>query len=435
MTICSLTFVYFFLPGALLLCRLTPLRHRSAMLFILSLAFYFFVERGNIGVLLAVLLSDWGLAGLLYRGRSDRLRRLLVAVSAVKNVGLLAVYGLFAPHIPLGLGVYCLTSLGYVIDCYHGFALWEPNPIRLLLMSAFFPKLYAGPIIYYSRTAAQFFTLRMTLAGVGEGGGIFLIGLCKKVILGDTMRSLFESLHSIPRYEISILGVWIMLLALSFTLYFSLWGLCDMAKGLALMFGFEIPDNFDDPFLSKSINEFFGRFNITVNRFIRRHVYMTLGGAHGSAFSAAFNILLLSCLMALWFGINLNMVAWGVFLALFVMMERFLLPRGWKNVAVFFQWLYCMTVVQVSMVFLTGGGLKEAFAYLRLLFGTAPGVDDHVLYLLVSNYLILLLCVLLASGLPHRIFRALKRAFPFPLAVWDALQNFLLLTAVTAFLL
>lgn len=405
------------------------------MLLLLSLAFYVLAERQNVWLLLAVLLSDWMLAGLLYRGRSDRLRRLLVAVAAAKNVGLIVACGLFAPHIPLGLGVYCLTSLGYVIDCYHGFALWERNPISALLMSAFFPKLYAGPIIYYSRTAAQFFTLRMTLVRMGEGGSIFLIGLCKKVILGDAMRVLYESLHTIPLYEISILGVWIMLMALSFSLYFSLWGLCDMAKGLALMFGFEIPDNFDDPFLSKSINEFFGRFNATVNRFIRRHVYMTLGGAHGSAFSAAFNILLLSCLMALWFGIRLNMVAWGVFLALFVMMERFLLPRGWKNISIFFQWLYCMTVVHISMVFLAGENLGEAFAYLRLLFGTAAGVDDHVLYLLVSNYLVILLCVILASGLPRRIASILKRAFPLPAAVWDAALNFLLLTGVTAFLL
>lgn len=435
MNICSLSFLYLFLPGAILLCAVTPPRHRHVTLLALSLLFYYFSEGGSIWLLLVVLLSDWLLAGTLVRSRSARLRKLLIACAAVKNVGLIVAFGLFARHIPLGLGVYCLTSLGYVIDCYHGFALWERNPTRLLLMGAFFPRLYAGPIIYYSRTAAQFFTLRMTLARVGEGGGVFLLGLCKKVILGDGMRSLFEALHAISPYEISALGIWSMLVSLAFALYFSLWGLCDMAKGLALIFGFEIPDNFDNPFLSKSINEFFGRFNITINRFIRRHVYMTLGGAHGNVLSVIFNILLLSILMAMWFGITWNLLAWGIFLALFVLVERFLLPQGWKNTAAFFQWLYCMAVVVVSMIFVAGGGLGESFTYFRILFGAAPGVDDNVIYLLVSNYLVLLICIISATGLLQKLTAALKHYFPIPSAAGNALLNFMLLTAATAYLL
>lgn len=435
MNICSLSFLYLFLPGALFLCAVTPSRHRPATLLLLSLLFYYFSERGNLWLMLAVLLSDWMLAGILVRSRSARLRKIFIAFAAVKNVGLIAGYSLFAQHIPLGLSVYCLTSMGYVIDCYHGFALWERNPTRVLLMGSFFPKLYAGPIVYYSRTAAQFFTLRMSLAHIGEGGGIFLIGLCKKVILGDGMRGLFESLHAIPPYEISSLGIWSMLVSLAFAFYFSLWGLCDMAKGLALMFGFEIPDNFDNPFLSKSINEFFARFNITINRFIRRHVYMTLGGAHGNVLSVIFNILLLSILMAIWFGMTWNLLAWGIFLALFVLVERFLLPHGWKNTAAFFQWLYCMAVVAVSLIFVAGGSLGESFTYLRVLFGTAPGVDDKVIYLLVSNYLVLLLCIISASGLPQKLTAALKRYFPIPTAIGSALLNFMLLTAATAYLL
>lgn len=404
------------------------------MLLALSLLFYYCAEGGRLWIMLAVLLSDWLLAGMLYRSRSARRRRLLVVCAAVKDVAVFAACGLFLSPVPLGLGVYCLTSLGYVIDCYHGFALWESNPVHTLLMSAFFPKLSAGPIVYYSRTVSQFFTLRMTLARVGEGGTIFLLGLCKKVILGDGMKALFTALHAVPKYEISILGVWGMLLSLSFTLYFSLWGMCEMAKGLALMFGFDIPDNFNDPFLSKSINEFFGRFNLTVNRFIRRHVYMTLGGAHGNALSAAFNILLLSILMALWFGLRVNFLAWGVFLALFVLAERFLLPQAWKNVAGFFQRLYCMAVLLVSLVFFAGDSLSESFAYLRILFASTPGVDDRALYLLVSNYLILLICIASASGLPQKFAAALKRYFPGPAAIWNLVMNILLLTVATAYL-
>lgn len=405
------------------------------MLLFLSLFFYYLAEGPNLWLLLGVLFTDWLMAGLLYRSRSAYRRKLIVACAAVKNVGFVVGYGMLSTHIPLGLGVYALTSLGYVIDCYHGFALWEHNPVHTLLMSAFFPKLYAGPIVYYSKTAAQFFTLRMSLARIGEGGGKFLLGLCKKVILGDGMKGLYEALHAIPRYEISSLGILSMLVALSFALYFSLWGFCDMAKGLALLFGFEIPNNFDNPFRSQSINEFFGRFNSTVNRFIRRHVYMTLGGAHGSTLSVIFNVLLLSVLMTLWFGIRLNCLAWGMFLALFVLVERYLLPRGWKSMAGFFQWFYCMTVFVVSLVFLAGGTLRESFDYLRILFGNVPGVDDSALYLLVSDYLILFICIVSASGLMQKAAALLKRYFPTAAALGNIALNFLLLTAATAYLL
>lgn len=435
MNICSLSFLYVYLPLMIVVCLLTSYRYRSAMLLLCSLVLYYVYEGNNLWLLLFVVLSDWALAGMLYRSRNMGRRRIFVICSVVKNLGLIIVYGLFAAHIPLGLSVYCVTSMGYVLDCYNGFALWERNPVRTMLLSAFLPKLYAGPVVYYSRTASQFFTLRMTLAHIGEGGFLFLLGLCKKVIIGDSMRALYEQLHAIARYDISILGVWAMLFSLSLALYFSLLGLCEMAKGMALIFGFELPDNFDFPFCAKSINEFFGKFNFSVNRFIRRHVYMTLGGVQGSTLSAVSNILLLSVLMALWFGLRVNYVAWGLFLSLFVLVERYFTPGWWKSVPGMFRWLCCFLVIEISMVFFIGNNLSESFAYWRILFSSAPGVDDTAMYLLVSNYLVILLGILLASGVPAKVREKLKLHFPRISAVFETLLSAGMLLVATAYLL
>lgn len=434
--LCSLSFLYLFLPLSLLVYWACPFPLRPKALLLLSFAFYYGAEGWTgLGLMFFVLFSDWMLAGRLLGSRNAKLRQAFVACAVIKNIGIFIGYHILSPHIPLGLGVYCMTSLGYVLDCYHGFAIWGKDPSRVLLMSAFFPKLAAGPIVYYGRIVPQFFSLRVTLSSIGEGGSIFLLGLFKKVILGDSMAVLFRSLHDIPKYEISLLGIWSMLISLSFALYFSLWGFCQMAEGLALMFGFRISENFNNPFLSQSINEFFGRFNSTINRFIRRHVYMPLGGAKGNSLSMVCNIFILSVCMASWFSLRPNILIWGIFLSLFVMIEGYLLPRGWKNIASFFQWLYCAFVIQFSMIFWAGDSLSESFSYLRILFRGAAGLDDRSIYLLVSNYLVIILCCLFALGLPQKAALWVKRVFPGPAAVGEILFNSLLLTAVTAYLL
>ena len=162
---------------------------------------------------------------------------------------------------------------------------------------------------------------------------------------------------------------------------------------------------------------------------------MPLGGAKGGSPSMVCNILILSVCMASWFGLRPNILLWGIFLSLFVMIEGYLLPRGWKNIASFFQWLYCAFVIQFSMVFWAGDNLSESFSYLRILFRGASGMDDRSIYLLVSNYLVLILCCLFALGLPRKAALLVKRIFPGPAAIGEILLNFLLLTSVTAYLL
>lgn len=440
MEIYSLSFLYLVLPLWVLLCAVLPPRRRPVALLALSCGLYYWHEGVAFWLLAGIILSDWLLAAFLGRERRLRIRRAVVLAAAVKDVGLFAGASILAQlgmiSFPMGLGVCALSSLGYVIDCHHGFAQWERSPVPVALMSAFFPSLYAGPILSYSRAMPLLHAPRMTLERMGEGGGLFLRGMAQKVILGDSIGALLQELiHGIPIGETTSLGVWSMLVTLAFTLYFNLAGFCDMARGLAMLFGFDLPENFRNPFLSKSINEFFGRFNLTVNRFIRRHVYVVLGGAHGSSGSVIFNILLLSILMALWFGIRLNLVAWGIFLSLFVVMERYLMPRGWEKTAGLVRWLYSMAVLLISLVFFAGDSLTQSFTYLRIMFrvGGTADMNERVIYLLFSNYLILAVAFLCVSGFPRKLGEFLKARLPRTAALGGAVLNLLLLMAVTAF--
>lgn len=439
MELCSLTFLYLLLPLSLFACLVTPVRHRAALLFLLSCLFYYQTQGGLwLCLLLGTLSLDWFLAGIM-RGQAA-LRSALMITAAAKSIFLFVFLNILKKldiiaHIPLGFGVFSLISLGFVLDCYNQYCTWEPNPIPFALSCTFYPQLYAGPIVHYGRMSIQFRRPRMTLEKIGEGCGVFLRGMGKKLLLGDAMGTIAQTLQGQPAYALSSAGVWVMAFTLAMALYFILSGYCDMARGLAFMFGFELPENFHDPFLSKSINEFFGRFNCTVNRFIRRHVYLTLGGAEGKGSSVIFNVLLLSILMALWFGLRFNLVLWGAVLAGFVLLERVVSRR--VQVPAFFRWLFCTAAILVSMAFFAGDSISDSFFYLRAMFFFGPGgqeAEQQVAYLLLSNYLALLLTLFCAFGIPKAAAAFVRRKVPRCMAVLENLGSLALLLLLTAYL-
>ncbi|RGX54437.1 MBOAT family protein [Anaerotruncus sp. AF02-27] len=443
MEITSLTFLYLFLPLSILLCGLIPARFRTVFLLLLSGFLYYWHEGGLILLPFSVVLFDYLMVRLIERSAGfPGLRKAFMICAVLKSVGLIAFYGVrfsvYGMAAPLGLGVFCLTSAGYVIDCYHGYAPAEHNPIHFAMMTVFFPKLYAGPLTYFNRMHFQLRNPQMTLQKVGEGGRILIQGLAKKVLLGDAAFRLFGQVREIPLSEATVLVAWTMVITMAFAVYFILSGYCDMARGIALLFGIELPDNFLYPYRATSINDFFSRFNVTVNRFIRRYIYINLGAAQGSMASGVFNILLVTILMGLWFGINLNMMMWGIYFAAFVIFERYFLRKYMEAIPTLFCWVYSMAVILVSFTFFMCGSLGESFTCLKLLFGIgAPvaGENTRVLYLLASNWLVLVLCVICSLGLVGMVKKMVDRVLPRTSAVLSAVFSAALLLAATAFLL
>lgn len=444
MEVYSLSFIYLVLPVSVLVCAALPVRRRPILLLLLSAVLYFCLEREYLVLPVAVVAFDYVMVRLMeYSGALKGLRRLVMICSVVKSVGLIVLYGVlgqvYGVHIPLGLGVYCLTSAGYVIDCYCGYAPYEHNPVEFMLMTLFFPKLYAGPLVYYSKMMLQLRSPKMSLQKIGDGLQLFIWGLAKKVILGDTTWRVFRSLKRIPLYEATPFSSWMMVITLALSVYLLFSGLCDMAKGVGLAFGFELPDNYNYPYRATSVNDFFSRFNLTVNRFIRRYVYINLGGAEGGVASGVFNILLVTILMGLWFGINLNMMAWGIYLALFVIFERYFLRRYMDQIPTLFKWVYTAAVVLVSFAFFAGGSLRDSLGYLKVMFtgvqAMGPHDNDEVLYLLLSNFLVLGLGALCSLGMFDGLNRLFKKGFPRIWRVLSAVLSIALLAVSTAYIL
>ncbi len=438
----SIWFIYLFLPAMLLAGILLPAKWRAGMLAVFTLLWYFKAEGANLWLLLGVLGFDYMVARLMEKsGQPVWMNRLLLACSVVKSLAIMAAYGiryeLSGTSTPLGLNVFCLTSMAYVLDCYYGFVPPQYRLGEFVAAAGFFPKLYAGPVLYGGQLLLAVPENRMHLAGIGEGSILFVQGLAKRVILGRVTLRLYQSLAELIKVEKTVLTAWLIVIVLAMEIYFNLSGYCDMARGLGKMFGMELPVNFFRPFTATSINDFFARFNGSFNKFIRRYVYINLGGTKGSLLSGCSNILLGCILMGLWFGLSLNLVAWGAFLAFFVMIERYCLEKRRDTSPVFLRWLYTFFVTLVSFAFVAGSSLSDSLGLLRLMFGMgqAVGWNKDVLYLLYSNYLLLMVSVACLFGLPGMVSGYLQRHLPRTWGAVRAVANGALLLVVTAFII
>lgn len=443
MEIFSLTFVYLVLPAMLLICLILPMQMRPLFLAAMSGVLYFLLEKEFVIVLLSVIVFDFGMAHIMRRcDHFPKLRKAIMACTVLKSIAVIAYFSVSGQmdgsHVPIGVPVFCLTSMGYVLDCYDRTIECETNLVNYTLMTAFFPKLYAGPLVTYNRLMPQIRSMRMTLKKLGQGISLFIRGLAKKVILGDIMVSLVQSLREIPLYDTTVLTVWSLVAAMAFAAYFVLSGLCDMAKGIGLMFGMELPDNFRSPYCSLSVHEFFTRFNVTVNRFLRRHVYIKLASTKGTTLSTFFNILLVTILMGLWFGITVNMLLWGVYFTVFLLFERYVLFKYKEFIPPLFRWIYCTIVIFVSFAIFIGDSPAQSMEYLKIMFGlkhNTAALDNRILYLLTSNYLALIISAFCTGGLPGRIYKVVKSHMPMIASMVSVVWDIFLLMLATAFLL
>ena len=216
--------------------------------------------------------------------------------------------------LPVGISIAAFTSVGYLIDLYHGECDPIDDPIRYGVFCSFFGKLYIGPIVSAQQFVPQLDDPQMTAEGITRGMVQYLRGLAKIVILAGSLQELITQWETLLSLEVTILGTWLHVLCYIFYIYFTLSGYSDMARGTGAVFGLDLPENFHHPLQSYSVADFFGRFNISANRFVRKYVYQALGAEDNGPLSTSVNILLITMLMGLWYGINLNYLVWGAFL-------------------------------------------------------------------------------------------------------------------------
>lgn len=425
----SITFLYAFLPLTLLAYFLVPRGWRNGVLLLASLVFYFFGEPVYVVLLLISSLSDyfWSLMIEKHRGNARRTKVYLVA-SIVINLGLLGFFkyadfligtvnGIFGTAIPLtkvplpiGISFFTFQTMSYTIDVYRGRTHAQRNLATLATFVCLFPQLIAGPIVRYTDVAAELEDRQSTLDGVALGLRRFVFGLGKKVLLANAMGELCAAFRA--SQDQSVLFFWLYAVAFTLQIYFDFSGYSDMAIGLGRVFGFRFPENFDYPYLSRSITEFWRRWHMTLGSWFRDYVYIPLGGNRTSKGKWLRNLAIVWLLTGLWHGASWNFVLWGAFFGVLLIVEKLWLLKPLERSPRVVQHLYVLLLVVISFVIFNADGMVGVAGDLGGLIGLGdlPLTSVDALYYLRSYGVLLAVCVAAALPFGKRLYERVQNA-------------------------
>ena len=448
----SISFLYYFLPLVLAVYFLTPARFRNAVLLLASLIFYAWGEPKYVLLMLASILSGYGFGLLQERYRGQKGAKLFCGLSVAVSLSFLlyfkyadfflenfnAATGLGVPllHIalPIGISFYTFQIISYTVDVYRG----EPaqkNLIHLAAYVAMFPQLIAGPIVRYSDIAQQLEHRSHSTALAAEGVRRFLIGLGKKILIANQLGELCSVFRASD--EKSVLFYWLYAVAFALHIYFYFSGYSDMAIGLGKVFGFHFLENFNYPYISASITEFWRRWHMSLGTWFRDYVYIPLGGNRVGRARQLLNILVVWMLTGFWHGAAWNFVVWGLMFAVLLIMEKLWLLKPLSKCRPLAH-LYVVFFVVISFVIFNAENMGQALSDIGGLFGAGgiPLVSAEAVYCLRSFALVLILAVF---GAPPLLRNGLVRLSQYPTAgkVLNALEPFtlfILLLVMTGYL-
>lgn len=448
----SIPFLYYFLPLVLAVYFLTPARFRNAVLLLASLIFYAWGEPKYVFLMLASILSGYGFGLLQERYRGQKGAKLFCGLSVAVSLSFLlyfkyadfflenfnAATGLGVPllriALPIGISFYTFQIISYTVDVYRG----EPaqkNLIHLAAYVAMFPQLIAGPIVRYSDIAQQLEHRSHSTALAAGGVRRFLIGLGKKILIANQLGELCSVFRASD--EKSVLFYWLYAVAFALHIYFDFSGYSDMAIGLGKVFGFHFLENFNYPYISASITEFWRRWHISLGTWFRDYVYIPLGGNRVGRARQLLNILVVWMLTGFWHGAAWNFVVWGLMFAVLLIMEKLWLLKPLSKCRPLAH-LYVVFFVVISFVIFNAENMGQALSDIGGLFGAGgiPLVSAEAVYCLRSFALVLILAVLGATPL---LRNGLVRLSQYPTAgkVLNALEPFtlfVLLLVMTGYL-
>ena len=415
----SIPFLYYFLPLALLLCYLVPSRARNAFLLLASLLFYAWGEPKYLPVMAAATALGYGFGLAIERFR--RFRKPLLVLSIVSCLGFLLYFKyadfflenlnglggnipLLGLALPVGISFYTFQILSYTVDVYRGEVRAQRNPIDLACYVTFFPQLIAGPIVRYKDIAAQLRDRPQNLDNLRLGAARFLVGLGKKVLLANLLGEVCAAWR--VTQDPSVLFSWLYAISYTLHIYFDFSGYSDMAIGLGKLFGFSFPENFNYPYISRSVTEFWRRWHMSLGTWFRDYVYIPLGGNRKGKGRQFLNILIVWMLTGFWHGAAWNFLLWGLYFALLLVVEKAGLPVRGR--------VYTLAAVVLGFVLFDASSLSSALACVKGLFGLGglPPVSTQGLYLLKSNLVLLAVAILGATPAPKRLWEQLEAKAP-----------------------
>jgi alginate O-acetyltransferase complex protein AlgI len=420
MAFSSVIFLFFFLPAVITLYYLSPRPLKNLILLAFSLLFYAWGE--GIYVLLMVLSIgvNYSLGLALHRTQNQPRRRQMALWGAIIfNLGALGYYkyaGFLSEnintllgtnllktqdiHLPIGISFFTFQAMSYVIDVYRGTTEVQKNPFRLALFISLFPQLIAGPIVRYQDIADQLGRRRFDLENVAGGVRRFSYGLAKKVLIANVAGQMADQIFATPTNQMGTGLVWLGVICYALQIFFDFSGYSDMTIGLGHIFGFTFPENFDTPYIARSIREFWRRWHITLSTWFRDYLYIPLGGNQRGVYRTYLNLYIVFFLTGLWHGASWNFVIWGLIHGTAMVIERLgfgaLLERVWRPL----QHLYTLLVVLVAWVFFRAEELDYALAYIGRMFSFTPENPVYHARYYLDNELILVLILGTVFSMP-----------------------------------
>ncbi len=406
----SASFLYLFLPAVLLAYFVAPKRWKNGVLLFFSLLFYFFGERAYTLLLLISSLSDYLHSLYIEKHRGQKEAKVALISSVIVNLALLGFFkysdfvvgtvnslaGTSIPlpgvRLPIGISFYTFQTMSYTIDVYRGAVKAERNIFTLATFVSLFPQLIAGPIVRYKDVADELTERRVTISGAAAGIKRFAFGLGKKVLLANALGELCAAFTESG--EKSTLFYWVYVLAYMLQIYFDFSGYSDMAIGLGKMFGFNFPENFDYPYISRSLTEFWRRWHITLGSWFRDYVYIPLGGNRRSKAKWMRNIFVVWLLTGLWHGASWNFAIWGLYFGVMLTIEKLLLHEPLKRAPKVVVRAYVLFFLAVSFAIF---GADEQGGVISVLSGLF-GLSGLPAYTFETGYYLKSYAVLLAVG-------------------------------------
>lgn len=391
-----------------------------------SLFFYFYGEPVYTLLMLATTLSAYIHGLLIDHFRGQTWSKVFLWSSVISSIGVLGFFkysdffisninavagtdaALLGLALPIGISFYTFQTLSYTIDVYRGEAKVQKSFIRLATYVALFPQLIAGPIVRYTTVEEELSCRTHSWENAAYGINRFLIGLSKKILLADTLGALAGTLHALE--ELSVAGYWLYAIAVTLQLYFDFSGYSDMAIGLGRIFGFHFLENFNYPLIARSISEFWRRWHMSLGTWFRDYVYIPLGGNRVSVPRWLFNTLAVWFLTGLWHGADWTFILWGLFFAVFLILEKFWLNNLFAKIPRVFSHLYVAVTILVSFVLFSADGMAGAIADIGGMFGMngVPFWSGETGYYLSSYAVILAIAIFGATPIPKNVVMKVK---------------------------
>ena len=417
MVFSSILFIFFFLPCFLLLYFLVPKKLKNTILLIFSLIFYAWGEPVYIILMIISSLINYLLALIINKSQ----KKIYLIISIILNILILGIFkysDFFIENIntilnikisfpklslPIGISFFTFQAMSYVIDVYYKKVPVQYNFFNLLTYICMFPQLIAGPIVRYETINKELEERTVNFQKFSEGFIRFLNGLFKKVLIANSIGQLWNTISTMPIQEISTLTSWLGVIAYTFQIYFDFSGYSDMAIGLGKMLGFNYLENFDYPYISKSITEFWRRWHISLSTWFKDYVYIPLGGNRCSKSKNIRNILIVWLLTGFWHGANWNFLLWGLYYAIILIIEKYLLKSYLEKAPKIIQHIYALFLIVIGWTIFAIEDISSLQNYLKTMFSiySVNFVDSWFLYY-IKNYGILFIISILFS-LPIKI--------------------------------